>query len=218
VPDAYIGVWKRTLLRAPGVEDTDSDVYWLQTRSWHADIRVPRTRPRCMGKLSLDQLTRDELFGLARQQGFCGTTQVDGDTCRWLRVHDYQPPSGKNDIGRMVFENDDRLLEHGVEADYFEIWERLPESRGESFALQLADKPLTLLLGAGNWRMLVRPRAVPMSASPSLTALSADLGNREVCRLVDFEISFGGRASGHAWRIERSTLPWREGDELPLTT
>ena len=45
VPAAYRGVWKRTLLRTPQREDTTTQVYWMQTQSWHADIRVPASRP-----------------------------------------------------------------------------------------------------------------------------------------------------------------------------
>ncbi len=215
VPPEYIGVWKRTLLRTPKVEDTTTQVYWLQTRSWHADIRVPANRLPCRGKLALDQLTRDELFALARQQGFSGTTLVEGKICRWLRQYDFQPPSGANDVGRMEFETPDRVLEYGVEADYFEIWERVPGSRGDSFAGQLSDKPLTLLLGTGDFRMIVRPRREPLPVSSSMSMLAADKSTGALCELMDFEISFGKVTSGNAWRIGLSTLPWREGEDIP---
>lgn len=214
VPTEYIGVWKRTLLRTPKVEDTTTRVYWMQTQSWHADIRVPANRAPCKGKLALDQLTRDELFSLARQQGFSGTTVVEGEICRWLRQYDFQPPSGANDIGRMVFETPDRVLEYGVEADYFEVWERVPGSRGESFAGQLSDKPLTLLLGTGNLRMIVRPRKVPLPVSPGMSALAADKSTGTLRELMDFEISFGRTTSPNTWRIDLSTLPWREGEDI----
>lgn len=57
-------------------------------------------------------------------------TQVEGGICRWLRKVDYQPPTGANDIGRMQFESANRVIEHGVEAEYLENWERLPASVG----------------------------------------------------------------------------------------
>lgn len=214
VPPEYIGVWKRTLLRTPKAEDTTTQVYWMQTQSWHADIRVPVDRSPCKGKLALDQLTRDELFALARQQGFSGTTVVEGDICRWLRRYDFQPPSGANDIGRMAFETPDRVLEYGVEADYFEIWERMPGSRGDNFARQLSDSPLTLLLGAGDFRMLVRPRKEQLQVSPSMSMLAADKSTGALRNLMDFEISFGRATSPNAWRIGLSTLPWREGEDI----
>ena len=214
VPPEYIGVWKRTLLRTPKVEDTTTRVYWMQTQSWHADIRVPADRPSGKGKLAFDQLTRDELFALTRQQGFAGTTVVEGDLCRWLRHYDLQPPSGASDIGRMVFEAPDRVLEYGVEADYFEIWDRVPGSQGDSFARRLSDNPLTLFLGAGDFRMIVRPRSERLPVSPGMSVLAADMSTEALRKLLGFEISFGRITSPNAWRIDLSTLPWREGEDI----
>lgn len=211
VPDTYIGVWKRTLLRTPKIEDTTTKVYWMQTQSRHADIRVPANRPAFDGKNGLDQLNRTELLELARQQGFCGTTVVDEDTCRWLRRYDFQPSSGANDIGRMEFDGPDRVLEYGVEADYFEIWDRLPGSRGKTFAVQLSDDPLSLLLSAGEYAMSVRPRATKLPTASNLTAFLEGKNGQILREVLDFEISFGKRVSEDAWRIELSTLPWMAG-------
>lgn len=208
VPPAYIGVWKRTLLRTPAIEDTTTRVYWMQTQSWHADIRVPANRPAFDGKTTLDQMNKTELMELARQQGFCGTTVVDEDICRWLRRYDFQPPSGANDVGRMEFDGPDRVLEYGVEADYFEIWERLPSSKGKSSAVQVSDNPLTLLLSAGEYVVSVRPRATKLPTASNLTTFLEGKNGRILHEALDFEISFGRRVSEEAWRIELSTLPW----------
>jgi hypothetical protein len=217
VPPEYIGVWKRTLLRTPEIEDTTMQVYWMQTQSWHADIRMPASRPAFAGKTGLDQLNRTELLELARQQGFCGVTQVDGDICRWLRRHDFQPPSGANDIGRMEFDGPDRVLEYGVEADYFEIWECMPGSRSENFALELSASPLSMMLVTGPFFMLVRPRATTLPIAPNLAAFAADKSVADLQALLDFEISFGRRGNcSDAWRIGLSTLPWHEGADIPM--
>lgn len=210
VPDQYIGVWKRTLLRTPAIEDTTSQVYWMQTQSWHADIRVSAGRPPCVGKSSLATLSRDELLGLSRQQGFSGTTLVEGDICRWLRRYDFQPPSGANDIGRMEFDTPDRVFEYGVEADYFEIWERLPDSGGEHFAVEQSDDPLRMVLAAGAYFMTVRPRSSTLPQAMNLAALATDAGDAALRALLDFEINFGMRSSTDAWTITHFTLPWRE--------
>ncbi len=214
VPYPYIGVWKRTLLRTPTIEDTTTKVYWMQTQSWHADLRVPANRPAFDGKKGLDQLNRAELLELARQQGFCGTTVVDEDTCRWLRRYDFQPPNGVNDIGRMKFDGPDRVLEYGVEADYFEIWERLPGSRGKTFAVQLSDDPLSLLLSAGEYVMAVRPRAAKLPIASNLTAFLQGKNGQILREVLDFEISFGRRVSDDAWQRELSTLPWMPAMEI----
>jgi hypothetical protein len=221
VSPEYIGVWKRTLLRTPKFEDTTAQVFWMQTKSWHADIRIPHKRHACSGKTTLKDLTREELLGLTAQQGFSGTTLVEGDICRWLRQHDYQPPSGMNDIGRMEFDGPDRVLEYGVEADYFEIWERVPGSAGDSSAIQLSADPLARLFTAGEFFMLVRPRVGALTQSFSLRELAGDKDEDELRKLMDFEISFGRRfAEDGTGSIELSTLPWRQGmqiHDLPQT-
>ena len=216
VPPAYLGVWKRTLLRTPQREDTTTQVYWMQTQSWHADIRVPAGRPAFEGKSALDQLNKAELMELAKQQGFCGTTVVDEDICRWLRQHDFQPPSGANDIGRMEFDGPDRVFEYGVEAEYFEIWERLPDSLGNTFALQTGDDPLSLLLGAGDYVMAVRPRSTSLPVAADLTTYAAGKNELVLRQALDFELSFGRRVTPDSWKIEHSTLPWRQGCVMPL--
>jgi hypothetical protein len=215
VPVEYLGVWKRTLLRTPKFEDTTTQVFWMQTKSWHADIRIPHNRPACSGRATLKDLRRGELLGLTAQQGFSGTTQVGGDICRWLRQHDYQPPSGANDIGRMKFDGPDRVFEYGVEADYFEIWERVPGSAGHSSAIQLSADPLVQLFTAGEFFMLVRPRVGALTQSLSLLELAGDKSEDELRKFMDFEISFGRRsAEGGSGSIQLSTLPWRQGTRI----
>lgn len=212
VPEAYLGVWRRLLLRTPQFEDTTTEVYWLQTRDWHGDIRVPLNRPACAGKTSLAQLDRDELLGLSKQQGFAGVTEVVGDICRWHRKVDFQPPSGFNDIGRMEFESTERMLEYGIEQDYFEIWQRLPDSVGNPCSEirytgdNSADQtPSMIEIGSGKYFIRIKPRklSLPFDDSP------ADIDALR-CR-VDFEITFGMRTDAGTGRILRSTFPWREG-------
>lgn len=219
VPDACLGVWKRALLRTPQSEDTTSTVFWLQTPRWHGDIRIPAARPACATRRSLQECSAAELAGLARQQGFAGITTVEGDVCRWLRRVDFQPPSGFDDIGRIEFETPDRMLEYGVEQDYFEIWERLPGSTGEVFVDVTAEpgkdpeglRPTRLLLATGRYFIHVRPRRDELPRAGGLL----ELGTAEAWlrTALDFEISFGAREPG-GWRITHSTLPWLEGSAL----
>jgi len=150
VPPAYVGVWRRTLLKTPTLRDTTTRVFWLQTDVWHADIRIPANRPELSGD-TLACLDRSAMRALAQQQGFAGITEVSGDVCRWHRKIDYQPPGRFNDVGRMRFDTPDRLFEYGVEQDYFEIWERVDGSGGDSAVLELntPSQPRSLLLVRG---------------------------------------------------------------------
>lgn len=222
VPDAYLGVWQRALLETPSLRDTCSQVWWLQTPRWHADLRIPPGRPDFSGVDQLADCSDAQLAWLATQEGFCGLTQVNGDHCIWHRQADFQPASGRRDIGRMAFDGE-RVTETGVDSDYLEIWERLPRSRGGSAALELLvergelpARPTWLLL-AGDCFIFVRARAHPRSGSRHGTADLAGqrTGTRrdraQLLEWLDMEISLGylnGIAPGH---IRHSTLPFREG-------
>lgn len=221
VPDGYLGVWQRSLLETPQGRDSESLVFWLQTRHWHADLRIPAQRPDFSGIASLADCSDSQLGWLAAQQGFCGVTQVEGELCSRHRLLDFQPPSGSRDIGRMTL-GGECVTETGVEADYLEIWKRLPRSRGGTAALELVvennDLPRrqTWLFVAGDCFIYVRGRSGPLPPAASLSKLIASPGSSRVQMLdwLDVEISFGHRYGPRPWRIEHSTLPFREGEAL----
>src|SRR5450830_1178715 len=132
VPDRYRGVWVRKLLETPQQSDVRTYVRWLQTGLWHADLRVPSPAPAANAPL-----------GLARQQGFCGVTEVtptpQGEVCTWQRRLDFQPPRAEVDAGLMMFEAPDLVIETGLHASYLEVWERLPDSTGRFVTLARID-------------------------------------------------------------------------------
>ncbi|MGE5319014.1 MAG: hypothetical protein ACM3KD_02420 [Hyphomicrobiaceae bacterium] len=217
VPGAYLGVWRRSLLETAELRDARSHVFWLQTPRWHADLRIPAGRPDFCGVRRLTECDDAQLAWLARQQGFCGVTQVDGDICTWHRQMDFQPAGGSRDIGRMAFAGE-RLTETGVEADYLEVWQRLRPSRGGTAALELVveagEQPArpTWLLVAGDCFMYVRGRTHALPRATDLTRLIARTQPTRAQMLdwLDVEISFGYRKGPNPWRIEHSTLPFRE--------
>lgn len=215
VPDAYLGVWRRRLLRTPDRDDTTTMVFWLQTPSWHADIRVSPACPAVAGARSLEDLPRSALLALATQQGFAGVTTAEGDICRWHRRVDFQPPSGFSDVGRIVFETPERMLEHGVEQDYFEIWERVPGSVGPWAALASSTPEGEVwLLRSGDHAIRVRPRTTPLAPAPSLVALAADADDATLRGWLDFDIRYAVREADGTWRVRHATLPWFKGMTL----
>jgi hypothetical protein len=172
VPERYRGVWRRSLLEtpvktptetptnAPRLRDTQTWVRWLQTASWHADLRVP-VAARAPGPAPLQ---------LATQQGFLGRTRIEGgqpamaagpgvaagpcvaarggegpcpapEICTWERQLDFQPPGLHPDAGRIEFDGPDLLIETGVHGDYLEHWERLPDSTGRHAVLERCAEP-----------------------------------------------------------------------------
>lgn len=213
VPAEYLGLWKRTLLRSPTVIDTVSNVHWLQTPVWHSDLRIPVGR-NALGTLTgLGAATPAQMRVLATQQGFAGITVVEGDLCQWDRRVDFQPPSGYRDIGRIAFETPDRMLEYGVEQNYFEIWERVPGSVGDTGAWYREDAH-AYLTRAGRYAMRVRPRRDRLLPALSLGALIEAQSDASARALVAFEISLAERDARGTWRVLHSTFPWLEGTSL----
>lgn len=216
VPDRYRGVWVRKLLETPQHSDVRTYVRWLQTGLWHADLRVPLPAPAANAPL-----------GLARQQGFCGVTEVtqtpQGEVCTWQRRVDFQPPRPDADAGLMVFETPDRVIETGLHASYREVWERLPDSTGCFVTLAGIDAAghdtHARFLVAGRYAMQVRPRH---SAWPPGTPAGQSLADvlarhpEQTAALLDFEISFGKLEDG-LWTVEQSTLPALRAVHVALT-
>jgi hypothetical protein len=151
VPERYLGVWSRTLLKTPETSDVSTLALWMQLGQWHVDLRVPPSVERA-------------------SQGFSGTTQITQaggqEICTWHRVVDYQPPRTTVDEGWMVFETPEKVLETGIHGNYFEVWERLPGSTGRRIAaaekLENNDTTGARLFVSGDFMMRVRP-AVPLS-------------------------------------------------------
>lgn len=215
VPDAFLGVWKRTLLRTPASDDTTSTVYWLQTPRWHADIRIPSSRTATEGARGLADLGSGSLRSLALQQGFAGVTTVEGDICRWHRRVDYQPPSRFADIGRIAFQSVDRMHEYGVEQDYFEVWERVPGSVGTWAALARIEAGRTVsMFRSGDHAIRVVPRLDALPPADNLLAALSPWDDARAQRWLDFEISLARLDPSGAWIVRHSTLPWLEGDRL----
>ena len=218
VPPHYLGLWRRTLLTAPGVRDNTTLVLWMQTAQWHTDLRIPADRPACQGRTSLHECSRDELFGLLRQEGFAGITHVQGNTCEWMRQLDYRA-TGRRDLGRMAFAPAfDAIDEYGIESDYAERWERQPHDSGiQSVALTSDAHAPTLCLFSGPFFMQVRARAMHADAERDawLHVQDGSACDDELRQLADFEISFGRIAYGRG-QVLHSTLPWLEGKRLRL--
>ena len=107
VPDAYLGLWERTLLERYSdgtlTSDRPARVFWMQSPLWHADLRISLDRPDFAAIDSLDECSDAQLAFIAGQEAFFGITRVEGVVCTWLRLFDLRPGVAL-DIGRMAFE------------------------------------------------------------------------------------------------------------------
>lgn len=211
VPERYRGLWRRRLLETPGHSDRSTTVYWLQTGSLYADLRIPADRDR------------DDPHSLARQQGFAGRLVVAADLLTWERWLDFQPPATP-DVGRVHFE-DAVLVEHGLHSDYREEWERVQAADADGVALSLEaeldarGRQVTrhgVLVATRGYFLFALDRPRPLPAAPDLGAL-LKRGTRtpdEQRALLDCAIDFGERSPDGTWRVRHSTRPAHEQHDL----
>lgn len=220
-PSGLTGVWRRELITTTdGVHDDTTQVYWLQTQSWYADIRVPADRPSHPGASGLADYAPDDLAALAEMQGFAGQLTVEPRICRWRRDLDFQPPNGVADEGTWDLDGD-VMIERGLDGRYEEVWRLEPESRGPllAFGLDGGSGPRGLLVVAGDGFMAIENRPIALPFGQTLgevvaAALAAGDLDRAQAALA-MPIVYGRIAGGASpWEVQLSTWPWLEGQGL----
>ena len=213
----FAGLWQRLLISQPGLPvDTLTRVGWLQGPGLYVDLRQPPAIASRVEASCLAELLPEEARLLAMQEGFAGSFHLTGDPgdlrAEWARAIDFQPAGLLGDLGRLE-DHGELLVEHGIEADYIEHWQRAPETvGGPCWAAQLLseDDRLVVLVRCGDRFGYARERAVPLRPGECLASRVDRASAAEARELVDCEIALGTVGS-EGWRIDRSTLPWREG-------
>ena len=216
-PDALSAAWQRTLMvQADGTRDTGSWVLWLQGGALFADLRQPAGRPDMRAATCLRALSPSQMTWLAGQNGFAGTLLFDGAFFEWRREISFQPAAPAADSARLFFRGD-TLVEEGRHAPYVEEWQRLDETVAADLALRLrgrTDGRAALLVRRAQFFMFARDRRFVLPPGGDLAVLLGEARTDADRRaLLDCEVSFG-RVVRDRWRIERSTLPYREGVDL----
>jgi hypothetical protein len=182
----------------------------------------------------------------AEASAFAGVTEVwrrdDGEErVHWHAAFNFSPPadaarlwrhidSGRHtteDIGRVDHkEHGRRWFEWGVADDTFvEEWVKLPdtvsveEQQLDRFEFALR-RPGGMFIVVGDWFAFVNDERLSTNASVEadnglVHRLRSDVVSIEEKRLyVDAEYSCGTVSGG--WRVTLSTLPWRQGEQLPI--
>jgi len=210
------GAWQRDWIqRRGGARDHSTTVRYVQTPSVFGDLRIPGDRPVPARAASFADLSDAELAQLATQNGFAGVTTIEGANAVWHHQIDYQPAGGGADIGRIEPLGAGAMLEHGLDGSYVERWSVLEPDAGAYFAAELLrdGRVDQLLAVAGGHFVYARARPTPLPAADSIPdAIARTHATREmIIGYLDCEISYG---TVRGWQIERSTLPWQQGQRL----
>jgi hypothetical protein len=215
------GLWRRSLIQWPdGRADSTTSVRWMQSLRQFIDLRQPAARPSFDDVGCLRELHRTHIEWLALQEGFAGEICFDGIYFEWQRHIDLQPMTGYPDVGRLWFE-DDMMIEEGRDIPYIEHWHheiRSPEPCVGISLQEVETGRAGIMVRAGDAFMYARAR--PLELPPRMNLLQhvkTVQVLQEAQDLIDCEISFG-RIENERWRIEHSSLPFKEQQVLnPVT-
>ncbi len=219
VPDWLRGVWTREWIQEGKARSNILDVYYLQTSTYFADMRIPKDRTRFPNAKSFADLTDQQLRLLTRQNGFTGLTTTSGPIATWNHDIQFQPSDGAPDRGRLQRTARTRMQEHGLDGSYIESWSSTTGGNGHFLVIRVkhTGRLLKTLVVVGNQFVYVRNRAVDLPAAASFDALFDFTKARraQIEEYLDCEFSAGRVRGGSVpWEIEHSTLPWREGHHL----
>jgi hypothetical protein len=223
VPSWFTGVWTREWIQVKGKpRDGSTMVRNVQTPILYGDVRIPASRPSFPHANSLGDLTDQELAALFRQNGFSGSTSVQGNISTWSHDIEYRPPSG-DDIGRLEQAGPSTVRESGLDNSFVESWWSLSSGDGKYLGIKVttsaagierADRILTV---AGDHFVFARNRPKDLPPAKSFADLIAKTqANRAtIIEYLDCELSYGLVRGGKIrWEIQLSTFPWKEGKHL----
>jgi hypothetical protein len=209
VPPHFFGVWSRQSIRFPdGQEDNSTRVWWIQANPHFADLRIPISRPDFEGISSLTECGLNHRQWMGIQQGFSGALAAAEEAWQWHREIDFQPPTGKRDIGTLKLDGTDTklMIEQGVDEPNTETWQRVDDgssTKGQALVLRRRNhRGHALVVALGKHFIMTIDHRKTTSQCERIDPLNV-------------EISHGTRSGPISqWTVEHSTFPWREGRPL----
>ncbi|MCV6595135.1 MAG: hypothetical protein OIF48_19475 [Silicimonas sp.] len=208
-PGDLAGHWVRRWIKAPGVEDHDTRVHWMQAGWDYADLRLPKERPDLSDAACLADLSSEALARLTEAEGFAGRIALEGRICTWAREINFHGVPEAPDVGEIRFDAAGRMIETGVHADYAELWEQ--QGSGPVQAMRFAGggyAGVLVICGARAVLGIGVPGA--LSSAPLRAALAAGRKPEGLARLFD-GLHALGRWDGETLTAELATQPFAEG-------
>jgi hypothetical protein len=191
-------------------------VRWLQGPGLYIDLRQPLGRPDFSAAAGLDDLDLPQIAWLAGQEGFAGELLFEDGFFEWRREVDFQLTATYSDRGSLCFV-DGVMVEEGKDTPYIEHWHRDIEKTQPVCAARLEDHAngcRGFIVRYGDVFMYARGRNISAPAGMTLIDCVAAATSAAAARsLIDCEISYGS-ITAEGWRIERSSLPFKEGATL----
>lgn len=241
VPDTITGCFRRHAISfANGETDTETRVFWLQSRNLTIDLRLPAEHQPLSVK-PLGELESAELALRANCEGWIADCRLSDGLMDWdnftsLQLHNrWQEPAQLRRIGNC-------MIEFAPSGAYAEDWRLQPSAPGPLIGLRLQSETDSAgrvvrsgggLIVCGDYAALVLERRQPQtgvepartltstiasthaSTNPLRELAARHLGNGEnLSELLDFETSVARRSPDGDYRVIHSTLPQRVGEIL----
>lgn len=229
VPNWLLGCFRRySISFADGTTDLKTQVFWLQSRNFTIDIRMPVESEQVSSK-SLDAYTEQELKQLANYEGFSATTDWDGELLSWrdadaaLQVHNrWTEPAILKRVGNC-------MVEFCPSDAYVEDWRAQPTSAGPLVGLRLLEeRELETgklrhkgggLIVCGDYAGLVLGRAEAISKPSEESTLAsmvmlARADNNRLNQLFNFETSFAKGSIDNVFNVTLTTKANRLGNTI----
>lgn len=226
VPEWMIGCFRRRCISfANGDSDDQTIVYWLQSRNFSIDLRLPR-RPDQVPARNLEDYSEAELQVLANYEGWEADAHWNGQQMHWsggtaLQLTDRWPePAELRRVGNC-------MMEFAPSGAYVEDWRLQPSAPGPLIGLRLQAEycPRTDqrkprdggLIICGDYAALVLGRRSPVTTDG--TALPREAANAHgdparLNELFDFETSVALGNATDGFSIRHSTVPGRIDEPL----
>jgi len=228
-PDWLLGCFRRySISFANGTSDVKTNVFWLQSRNFTIDIRLPIESEQLVAK-PLVEYTNEELLQLANYEGFSAKTDWDGEILSWreadatLQIHNrWTEPAILKRVGNC-------MVEFCPSNAYVEDWRLQPSKLGPLIGLHLLEeRELTSgivrhkgggLIVCGDYAGLVLGRAeeiIKPSADATLKTMVAEVSEDKelLSKLFNFETSIAKGSLEQGFSITMSTLANRLGQKI----
>lgn len=229
VPDWLLGCFRRySIMFGNGLTDTKTQVYWLQSRNFTIDIRLP-TNVDLIPAKSLTDYSEQELLQLADYEAFCANTDWNGEILSWrqadasLQIHNrWTEPATLKRVGNC-------MIEFCPSDAYIEDWRLQPSKQGPLIGLHLIEERELAtglirhkgggLIVCGDYAGLALGRAeavVKPSTETTLKSMVALAGGNiaALSKLFNFETSLAHGSLERGFSVKHSTQASRVNEDL----
>lgn len=158
VPDELIGIWKRESIAVAGRQPYEnSDVYWLQTPSRYADIRVPNHESGRFSSFAGSQRWHAPRLRFHHELDLVGDFFDDEGTFHWDGETLIEDGTIVECGGEISFR--ERWVRQSVVGDDYSTWEKRKEDRLIAICISIGDLKLILDGSHGLFAQLQRQTA-----------------------------------------------------------